>query len=159
MAKFASGAVALTMASISVRARSGSLTSRTISIQPIPVPDRTILPAFFSTRRCSILSLNSRSCFDARSSPGHLMTRRRFLPAPPLTDAGGSPSEQLPNKAKMMAQMTQQRPKFVMEFQDVEPVIPNTKHKTLNPARHELIRKQRIKKSNDSCRSCPRNLN
>ena len=103
MAKFESGATAFMMDSISIRARAVSLTWRTMSIHPIPVPDRTILPIFFATMRCSILSLISKSCFDAGSSPGHLIISRRLLPGPSLTDAGGSPWEQLHSTARMIA--------------------------------------------------------
>ena len=120
MANFESGAIAFMMDSISVRARAVSLTWRTMSIHPIPVPDRTILPTFSATSRCSILALNDRSCFDARSSPGHLTISRRLLPGPSLTEAGGSPSEQLHSKARMIAQVTPLRFNLLPDFRPLQ---------------------------------------
>jgi len=76
MVNFRDGATKRIISAIDDLAICLSLTSTTISIQPIPVPALIIFPTFLSNIRLSISFLVSISCLEAKSSPGQRITNR-----------------------------------------------------------------------------------
>jgi hypothetical protein len=79
MVNLDSGEISIMIFWMALRALSFSSTSTTISIQPMPVPERMTLPIRLSEIIRPTLSLVSSSCFVAKSSPGHRKRIRKFL--------------------------------------------------------------------------------